>query len=59
MAEAGTGGTTGHAVNHKRVERLMQIMGLQSVLPRRRTSVSCPGHKVYLYLLRGLAIERR
>jgi putative transposase len=49
---------TGHAVNHKRVERLMQIMGLQSVLPRRRTSVSCPDHKVYPYLLRGLAIER-
>ncbi len=50
---------TGHAVNHKRVERLMQTMGLQSVLPRRRTSVLCPGHKVYPYLLRGLAIERR
>lgn len=49
---------TGHPVNHKRVARLMQIMGLQSVLPRRRTSVSCPGHKVYPYLLRGLAIER-
>lgn len=49
---------TGHLVNHKRVERLMQTMGLQSVLARRRTSVPCPGHKVYPYLLRGLAIER-
>jgi len=49
---------TGHAANHKRVARLMRTMGLQSVLPRRRTSVPCPGHKVYPYLLRGLAIER-
>jgi putative transposase len=48
----------GHGANHKRVARLMRTMGLQSVLPRRRTSVPCPGHKVYPYLLRGLAIER-
>jgi putative transposase len=48
----------GHAVNHKRVARLMRTMGLQSVLPRRRTSVACPGHKVYPYLLKGLRIER-
>jgi putative transposase len=48
----------GHGVNHKRVARLMRTMGLQSVLPRKRTSVPASGHKVYPYLLKGLAIER-
>jgi putative transposase len=48
----------GHGANHQRVARLMRTMGLQSVLPRRRTSMPAPGHKVYPYLLKGLAIER-
>ena len=30
--------TLGHAVNHKRVERLMRVMGLQTVLPGPHTS---------------------
>ena len=48
----------GQTVNHKRVARLMRLMGLQSVLPRKRTSAPCPGHTVYPYLLREMAVER-
>lgn len=47
----------GHIVNHKRVARLMQKMGLQAVTPGPHTSKPCPGHKIYPYLLRGVAIE--
>ena len=46
----------GYAVNHKRVQRLMQIMGLQALHPKRRTSLPGQGHKIYPYLLRGLEI---
>jgi putative transposase len=46
----------GHAVNRKRVQRLMQHMGLVAVYPKKRTSVPAKGHRVYPYLLRGLAI---
>ena len=48
----------GHGVNRKRVQRLMRRMGLQSVAPRPNTSAAHPQHKVYPYLLRGLAVVR-
>jgi len=48
----------GHAVNRKRVQRLMQRMGLEVIYQRPRTSRPAPGHRIYPYLLRGLAIER-
>ena len=48
----------GHAVNRKRVQRLMRLMGLRALYPRRRTSQPGKGHKIYPYLLRDLAIER-
>lgn len=48
----------GHRVNHKRVERLMARMGLQAMVPRKSLSAPAPGHRVYPYLLRGVAIER-
>ena len=48
----------GYVVNRKRVRRLMQLMGLEGVAPGPRTSRPHPQHKVYPYLLRGLAIER-
>ena len=48
----------GHDVNRKRVQRLMRVMGLEAIYPRRRTSVPCPEHRIYPYLLRNLAIER-
>lgn len=48
----------GYQVNHKRVARLMQKMGLQAVCPRPRTSIADKQHKKYPYLLRGLDINR-
>jgi putative transposase len=48
----------GYSINSKRVRRLMQGMGLQAVYPKPCTSKSAPEHKVYPYLLRGLAIIR-
>jgi len=48
----------GYQVNHKRVARLMQQMGLQAVYPRPRTTIPNQQHKKYPYLLRGLDINR-
>lgn len=48
----------GYPINHKRVQRLMQLMGLQAIYPKPRTSTPVPGHKIYPYLLRGLKITR-
>lgn len=47
----------GYAVNHKRVQRLMRIMDLQAIHPKRKTSVPGKDHKIYPYLLRGLEIK--
>jgi putative transposase len=49
----------GEEVNRKRVRRLMALMGLETIHPGPRTTVRNPDHKVYPYLLRGVAIERR
>jgi putative transposase len=48
----------GHPVNAKRIRRLMALMGLQAIFPKRRTSMPAPGYKRYPYLLRGLKISR-
>jgi putative transposase len=48
----------GHAVNRKRVVRLLAEMGLQAVYPRRGQSQPAPGHRIYPYLLRGVKVER-
>jgi putative transposase len=48
----------GFGVNHKRVERLMRLMGLQATLPGPHTSRPHPQHPVYPYLLRDLEVER-
>lgn len=47
----------GYKVNRKRVQRLMQRMGLVSIAPKPNTSRPSPRHKVYPYLLRGLDIN--
>jgi len=44
-------------VNRKRIQRLMQLMGIAAVFPRRTTTKS-DGAKIYPYLLRGLKVER-
>src|SRR5262245_6549335 len=48
----------GHAVNHKRVRRLMQMMGLEAIYPKRHLSQPAPGHRIYPYLLRGINVTR-
>lgn len=48
----------GLIVNRKRVQRLMRIMGITALYPKKRTSTPHRGHKVYPYLLRGLSIDR-
>ncbi len=47
----------GYNVNAKRVRRLMRIMGLEAIYPRRRLSVSSQEHLKYPYLLKGLEID--
>jgi len=47
-----------YKVNHKRVQRLMTLMGLQAIYPKPRTTIPAAGHKVYPYLLRDLVITR-
>ena len=48
----------GHQVNHKRVARLMRIMGIQALYPKPNTSKASPDHKIYPYLLRNVHISR-
>jgi len=48
----------GYRVNRKRIQRLMQAMGLQGMAPGPNTSRAHPQHPTYPYLLRGLAITR-
>ena len=51
--------TEGHAVNRKRVVRLMRQMGIEAVYAKPKLSQPGEGHKIYPYLLRGTKIERR
>jgi putative transposase len=48
----------GYAVNRKRVQRLMRKMGIAALGPKPRTTKPAPGHKIFPYLLRGLAVDR-
>jgi putative transposase len=47
----------GYKVNRKKVQRLMQLMGIKAVYPKPRTTIPHPGHKVYPYRLRNLNIN--
>jgi len=47
----------GQRVNRKRIQRLMRLMGLESISPGKRTSVAAKDHKRYPYLLRGVEIN--
>jgi putative transposase len=48
----------GVKVNRKRVQRLMRLMGLESVAPKPNTSKPSPEHPVYPYLLGSLKVNR-
>ena len=47
----------GQLVNRKRVVRLLQLMGVEAVYPRRSLSQPGEGHRIYPYLLAGLEIS--
>ena len=45
-------------INHKRVYRLMKLMGIMAIYPKPKLSEANPNHKIYPYLLRNLVINR-
>lgn len=47
----------GYDVNHKRVERLMRVMGIQGIHPKRHLSIPDKSRMIYPYLLKGLNID--
>jgi putative transposase len=48
----------GWALNRKRVQRLMRLMGIVALGPKPGTSKPAPGHKVFPYLLREMRVDR-
>ncbi|MEJ1472459.1 MAG: IS3 family transposase [Candidatus Sedimenticola sp. (ex Thyasira tokunagai)] len=46
----------GHDINRKRVQRLMRLIGLAGMAPGPNTSRPHPKHRIYPYLLRGVAV---
>ena len=48
----------GSKVGRRHVKTLMKRMGIEALYRRPRTSQPEPGHKIYPYLLRGMAITR-
>jgi putative transposase len=48
----------GHVVNRKRVQRLMRRMRIAALGPKPRTTKPAPGHKIFPYLLRNMAVDR-
>ena len=48
----------GYAVGRHRVRRLMGVMGLEALYPKPKLSQPGEGHKIYPYLLNGVAVTR-
>ena len=48
----------GYGVNEKRIARLMRLMGLAAVYPKKGLSHGDKNHTIYPYLLKGLSIDR-
>jgi putative transposase len=48
----------GYAVDRKRVRRLMELMGLETISPKPRLSLPGEHSRHYPYLLRGTSIDR-
>jgi putative transposase len=48
----------GSKVGRRHVTTLMRRMGIEAIYRRPNTSKPAPGHRIYLYLLRGLTINR-
>jgi len=48
----------GMRYNHKRILRLMQLMGIQALIPRRNLSKPSKEHLIFPYLLRNVRITK-
>ncbi|TDE63192.1 MAG: IS3 family transposase [Candidatus Scalindua sp. AMX11] len=48
---------SGYIVNRKRVQRLMRLMGISAIYPKRSLSQSNKAHKIYPYLLKDVKID--
>jgi putative transposase len=48
----------GYEVNVKRVQRLMRILGIRTIYPKKNLSKPHPDHRVYPYLLNGVVVDR-
>ncbi|CAM4406613.1 MAG: IS3 family transposase ISPpu29 [Legionellaceae bacterium] len=48
----------GYCVNAKRVRRLLRLMGLEAIYPKKNLSKANPANKKYPYLLKDLAITK-
>lgn len=46
------------AISREKTQRLMRLMGLEAIYPKKRTSFIDKENKIYPYLLRGLTIDR-
>jgi putative transposase len=44
--------------NRKRVQRLMRLLNIEAIYPKKRTTLRAVGHKIYPYLLRNVEITR-
>ena len=48
----------GLEVGRRHIKTLMRKMGIEAIYRKPNTSKPAPGHRIYPYLLRGLAITR-
>jgi len=48
----------GYSVNRKRVSRLMNVMDIHVIYPRKKRRCAHPDHRVFPYLLKGTDINR-
>jgi len=48
----------GQAVNRKRAQRLVRLMGLSTMYSWKKTSQAGTGHRIYPYVLRNLTITQ-
>jgi putative transposase len=48
----------GYEVNPKRVPRLMRLMGIEAIYPKKKLSRSSPEGKKYPYLFKDLAMTK-
>ena len=48
---------SGHPVNRKRVRRLLELMGIEAIYPRRKVQGPGEAHQIFPYLLRDLEVS--